>query len=279
MVYETQNYRSYLKATLAEKIQTNPQFSLRAFALHLGLSHAALSQVFKGTKNLSFERAMDIANRLKLSEQEKEYFCTLVQYESAKSVQMKSELLDRLNRIRPQQQVHHLSLDKFKIIADWYHLPILNMTYILNFDFSPRAIALRLGITANEAEVAIERLERLGLLTKDETGRYTKTEERLMASSSDMSSALRRYHRQMLEKAIDALETQTTAEKINGSETFAFSADKIARAKEITEDFYNKILALADETDSSGPTDVYHLQVNCFNLTKTEMTSPIKDMQ
>lgn len=279
MVYETQNYRSFLKATLAEKIQSNPQFSLRAFALHLGLSHAALSQVFKGTKNLSYDRALDIATRLKLSDAEKEYFCTLVQYESAKSSQLKSELLDKLNRIRPLHQVHHLSLDKFKLIADWYHLPILNMTYIKDFNFNAKTVALRLGITTNEAEVAIERLERLGMLSKDETGRLVKTEERFLASSDDMSAALRKFHRQFLEKAIDALENQTTAEKINGSETFAFNQQKIARAKEITEDFYNKILALAGEDDDGGPTDVYHLQVNCFNLTKTEKTKPLKDMQ
>ncbi len=272
MVYETQNYRSFLKATLAEKIQANPQFSLRAFAQHLGLSHAALSQVFKGTKNLSFERAVDIANKLKLGEQEKEYFCTLVQYESAKGPQAKSELLDKLNRIRPQQQVHHLSLDVFKVISEWYHLPILNMTYIQGFDFTPKNVAARLGISAAEADVAIERLERLGMLAKDENGKYRKTEERFLAGSEEINQALRRYHRQFLEKAIDALETQTPAEKINGSETFAFSPAKVSRAKEITEDYYNRMLALAGEEDGGGPTDVYHLQVNCFNLTKTTKT-------
>lgn len=277
MVYETQNYRSFLKATLAEKIQTNPQFSLRAFALHLGLSHAALSQVFKGSKNLSYERAVDIATKLKLSETEKEYFCALVQYENAKSPLAKSELLDRLNRLRPQHQVHHLDLDKFKLIADWYHLPILNMTYLKDFSFTPRSIAARLGITVHEAEAAIERLERVGMLAKDDSGRYVKTEERFLASSEEISAALRRYHRQFLEKAIDALETQTAAEKINGSETFAFNRTKIARAKEITEEYYNKMLALAEEEDGSGPTDVYHLQVNCFNLTKTQKGVALKD--
>lgn len=271
MVYETQNYRSFLKATLAEKAQKNPQFSLRAFSQFLGLTHGALGQVLRGNKNLSFERAVDIANKLKLSKREKDYFCTLVQFETAKNPETKIELLEKLNRLRPNSTINHVSVDTFKAMSEWYHLPILSMTGLSGFVFNAKNIATRLGITPIEASIALDRLQRLGLL-KEENGVWTQTGGRILASSEGPNKGLRQFHKQLLEKAIVALEAQGPEEKINGSETFTFSPNKVARAKEITEEYYERMLALAQEEDASGPTDVYHLQVNCFNLTKNTKT-------
>jgi uncharacterized protein (TIGR02147 family) len=271
MVYETQNYRSFLKATLAEKAQKNPQFSLRAFSQFLGLTHGALGQVLRGNKNLSFDRAVDIANKLKLSKREKDYFCTLVQFEAAKNPETKIELLEKLNRLRPNSTINHVSVDTFKAMSEWYHLPILTMTGLAGFVFNTKNIAIRLGITPIDASIAIDRLQRLGLL-KEENGVWSQTGGRILASSDGPNKGLRQFHKQLLEKAITALEEQGPEEKINGSETFAFSQNKVARAKEITEEYYERMLALANEEDKTGPTDVYHLQVNCFNLTKNTKT-------
>jgi len=157
MVYETQNYRSFLKATLAEKAQKNPQFSLRAFSQFLGLTHGALGQVLRGNKNLSFDRAVDIANKLKLSKREKDYFCTLVQFEAAKNPETKIELLEKLNRLRPNSTINHVSVDTFKAMSEWYHLPILTMTGLAGFVFNTKNIAIRLGITPIDASIAIDR--------------------------------------------------------------------------------------------------------------------------
>lgn len=271
MIFEHINYRSFLKASLAEKIVKNPMYSLRSFAKTLGLSHTAVSLVLKGTKNISFERAMDVGTKLNLTEIEQEYFCLLVQIETVKDPEKKSSIQDRLNRLRPSKKSYDLSIDAFKAISDWYHFPILSMTRLKDFNFTHATIAHRLGITEMEVNVAIERLERLELIEIVD-GKYQETKNYLMAQSSVPSTAIRTFHKQLLEKAMHAIDEHGPEEKVNGSETFAFNPTDLTEARTLTENYFDKMVELSEKSQKqNGATDIFHLQVNFFNLTKPKI--------
>ena len=229
---------------------------------------AAVSQVFSGKKNLSIETAMQIASKLQLGERESEYFCLLVQLESAKKPLARETVLKKINVLNPKRPVHELSIDYFRSISDWYHLVIRNMTEIEGLDFTPKGLAERLGITPLDADTAIKRLCRLELIEKDpeKPGRYRKTQDYVMAQSASPNEALRNFHRQMLEKAADSLTSQTPQEKVIGSETFSVGENCIEEARKITEDYFQKMLSLASKPGRK--THVYHLGVQFFNVTK-----------
>lgn len=101
MIFEHENYRTYLKALLAERVARNSSYSLRSFAKTIGLAHSTLSLVIKGTKSLSLERCMDVAMRLNLSKVEQEYFSLLVQMEKLKDQEEIAFIRERLDRLRP----------------------------------------------------------------------------------------------------------------------------------------------------------------------------------
>jgi uncharacterized protein (TIGR02147 family) len=268
MIFEHNNYRSFLKAVLADKIAANPQFSLRSFGLALGISHAALSQVFNGKKNISYERALDIAQKLKLEETEQEYLCLLVQIETVRDMEKKIALHEKLNKLRPASRPTDLNMDIFRVISEWYHFPILSMTRLKNFKFTPKNIAKRLGISELEAAVAIERLVRVEFLEQKADGTWAECKSYLMIDSETPSSALRKFHRQMLEKSMKSIDDQKAVDKVNGSETFAFNPKSIKAARDITEKYFNEMVDLSEKTQKKdGATDVFHLQVNFFNLT------------
>ena len=67
-----------------------------------------------------------------------------------------------------------MDIEIFKIIGDWYHCAILELTYLSDFKAEPNWIAKKLGIGYLEAKLALERLISLGLLVK-ENGNYTVT--------------------------------------------------------------------------------------------------------
>ena len=100
MIFEHDNYRLYLKSVLADRVARNSSYSLRSFAKTIGLAHSTLSLVFKGTKHLSFERAMDIATKLNLPEKEHEYFSLMVQSDRMKDPEKKAVIVERLNRLK-----------------------------------------------------------------------------------------------------------------------------------------------------------------------------------
>jgi uncharacterized protein (TIGR02147 family) len=187
---------------------------------------------------------------------------------SARDQELRDSILRRMRALNPAREIRDLSVDLFKLIADWYHFAIRELTQLDGQELDPPAIARALGISPLEAEVALERLVRLELIEPDPArpGRYRKTLDHVLASSQLPNEALRTFNRQMLAKATDALETQSPQEKLCGSETFAISSHQLPEARAIMEEFFGRMVRL---TGTPLPRDrVYHLNVQFFNLTR-----------
>lgn len=270
MIFEHTSYRSYLKAILAERITTNRSYSLRALARDTKVHPSQMSAIFNGQKGLSLQSGLRVAERLGLGAQETEYFCLLIQYESATSDEVKDVLLTRLRAMNRGTEIRELSVDLFKMISDWYHLPILEMLELKNFDYSSKNIASRLGISPLEAETAIERLERLELIEKDERGRYKKAQNDLLVKTKQANQAAQRFHRQMLIKAAESFENQEPKDRYIGAQTFAVDPAQLTQAREIADRVRVELNTLFDQ--GTKRTEVYQLGVQLFRLTKKGAT-------
>jgi uncharacterized protein (TIGR02147 family) len=268
MVNTNSSYRIFLKEVLADRVRKNPSYSLRALAKQVGLASSTLCEIMKGKGNLSFDSAQRVASRLGLEGQEAEYFCLLVQLESAKSPETKDAVLNQLRRLQPEQKIHDLSLDHFKVISDWYYSAILELTYLDRFELTPANISKKLRITQAEAEVAIERLLRLELLELTSQGKLKKTVDYVQAQSAVPSEAIRKHYRQTLEKAMQAIDTQTPQEKVSGAETLPIDPERLLEAKAIVDRFFSEMIALSKSCKKKSA--VYNLNVHFFNLTPKE---------
>lgn len=268
MIFEHESYRTYLKGVLVERIARNRAYSLRAMARQLSLAPSSLSEVLKGKINLSPETAWTTATRLGLDEKGREYFCLMVQLESAKSVELRAEIEGKLRQLNPQVSRYDVEVDIFKMISDWYHVPILMMTDLAE-GFEPGSYAAwaarKLGISQPEAEAAIDRLVRLELLKRDDAGHLRRTKENLVARSGVPNEGLRRFHRQMLHKATESLETQTPQEKFVGSQTFAIDVTELRKFERRLDQVLTEMSQLARK--GKKKTHVYHLGIQLFNLT------------
>lgn len=261
-ILEHQNYRAFIREVMSEKAQRNPRFSLRAMAKTMGVAPSFLSTVLKGEKNLSFEMANQFAVRMNLNESERDYFCLLVQKESAKDPLIKEALAEKVRRANPRH--NDLSVEHFKVISNPLHFALLSATTLTDFDSTPRNFALVLGVPQADVELALQRLETLEMVELTERG-YRKTKSNPRVVSQAPNQALRRFHRQTLTKAIDSLETQSPQEKVIGSETFAIDADQIEDFRKLADEFFDRALALAKK--SKTKTHVYHMGLQFFNLT------------
>lgn len=265
MSFGAENYRHYLKTVLSERVKKNPSYSLRAFATALGLSSGGLSRILKGEKNLSLERASQIASKLNLSSAEAEYFVLLVQANNAKTPELRETFLERLNSVRPGGKIFDLSVDHFKVISDWYHLAILEALDVVGLEFEPKAIAKFLGITPIEAELAIERLVRLELIEfKAGKAKPVRTVNRLLVESNVPKDAMRKYYRQTLQKALESVDAQTPDEKVIGTEVFAFDSNQLEEARKISHRYLDEMLALSKK--SKNKRALYQVCAQFFRL-------------
>jgi len=267
-VFSFDNPREFLQATLHEKQKLNPRFSIRAWTRQLGLDHPSiLARLIKGERTLKSPMAQKIADTLKLGGDARRYFELLVLFENAKTPLEKEVYQDMLGRLRPEGSFTSLTLDYFHVISDWYHLAILEMTQLRDFCPDPAWISARLGGGVPPALVrtAIERLLRLELLSKNSDGRLCRVPDgnlRIAAGAPD--EAVRKYHRQMIEKALAAVEPVAVAARELRATTLGISKKNYKKACEIMSRFHAEISALAEK---NGADEIYQLNTQFFPLT------------
>lgn len=263
-----QDFREILKAQLSDRCQRNGHYSLRAFARDLGLSPQRLSHILSGRHGLSVEAAGQIAEKLGLSEKEKEFFCILVQEKHARSKLVRHSAKNKLKEIKTTYQ--DLSLDHFKIIADWYHFAIMELTLVENFKSQPKWIAKTLNVTEMEVKLAIERLIKLEMLEKDKKGNLKLTGQFFTDPRGIPSEAVRHFHRQLLVKANLSLDVQSLTQRDFSSTILAIDDSDLPQAKEDLKKFRN-------EFDSKYSKATKKNKVYCLGMQFHDLTAGINE--
>lgn len=261
----TDNYRSYLTQELERRCRRNPIYSQRAFAKDLGLSSAGLSHVMNGRYGLSKASATKIARKLSLDPIQKEYFCTLVEAAHSRNKKQREAAAKKLLDFKASYK--YLSLDSFKIIADWYHLAILELANTKSFDPAPGIIAKRLKISLSDVTTALERLERLGMIIwkdgKIQTTGYFHTNPEGVPSE-----AVRKFHSQMLSNAQESLQSTPVQEREFASLTLSFDPHDLPEAKKMIQEFQDQFENKFSH--AKNKTEVYGLNVQFFGLSQKQ---------
>lgn len=225
---EQTTFRETLKAALEARCAQNPRYSLRAFARDLGISPSRLSDVLNGRYGLSRAAAAQIAKFLGMNARETDAFCDQVDSVHARDRRQRAAARERVAGASAEYQA--LTLDGFQVIADWYHYAILELTQTKNFKNDPTWIAKRLGLSVHVVQAAIERLQRLDLLEEKE-GKLFPTGDFTASPDGIPSEAIRKFHRQVMEKAIQAVDFQTVEERDMSSIVLAFDTRRMEEAK------------------------------------------------
>jgi transcriptional regulator with XRE-family HTH domain len=225
--------------------------SLRAFSQKVGFSNSYLSEVLSGKKSLSVEGAFKIAIKLVLTEAETQYLCLLVQLENEKDPVFREELTKRLETINPNRKPFDLSVDLYQS-----HFGLASLR-----DF---------GISKVDAELAIERLKRLELLEQDRHGRYKKAHNYIVTQSQIPNEALKSHHKQILEKAIECLDTQKPKDRLSATDIVAIDSKYLPEIDRLSREFSAAVMKLAEK--STVKDRVNALSVHCFSLTECERT-------
>jgi uncharacterized protein (TIGR02147 family) len=261
-----QDYRHYLKGELETRIQRNATYSLRAFARDLKMMPQVLSLVLNGKKGLSTDAALHIAERLKLGVEDTAYFIDLVHLNQAKTDAARKLAQYRLSQYPTEAAFNPLQEEVFKIISDWYHYAILELTFTGQLSNDAKSISKRLGITEHEAKQAIARLLKVGLL-ENQDGVLIKSERHITSTHDLPSAGLRKYHSQILDRAKEALESQDVGERDITGVTMAIDPSRLPEAKAMIKEFRRQLMTLLETGERA---EVYQFSAQLFRLSKVQ---------
>lgn len=265
-------YQERLREELVKRVQKNPHYSLRSFAKVLGIGPSALSLILSGKRFISTKIINRIFQVLELTETEQKLFLesVLKEKQARGLTRISPAIRKKLTqaKVAPEQQGIGIGLDEFRIIADWYHYAILELTSCPDFSTDTKWIAKALSINEIEAKLAIDRLIKLELL-EEKKGSYKKTNLKSDTKDKTKTSVFhRKRQKQILEKSIHSLEHDPIEERNHSSLTFCINPDRMEEAKAKIKKFMWEMSEFLMEEKQER---VYELNVALFPLqTKTQ---------
>ena len=258
-------YLSTLKNELNYRTEINPSYSLRAFARDLGVSASTISEIFSGKHKLSLRNANRIVGQLNLSELEKENFIDQVALEHSVNKQQQKILITRIKR-RSKQSHGKLPLDLFKVISDWQHFAILELTNIKGFRSCEKWVADQLGLNEEVITESVERLEKIGAIRRKK-GEWTVQPEfqNNFVGYDVPSEAIKKFHKQIIHRIFEKVYTPIETREFS-STLLPLTVEEYKLIKKNIKKFKNKLFSQI--SDDSNKDDLYMLGIQLVPVTK-----------
>ncbi|MGE3756702.1 MAG: DUF4423 domain-containing protein [Pseudobdellovibrionaceae bacterium] len=263
-------YQDVLLLEFNKRVAKNSSYSLRAFAQKLKLPASGLSEILNGKRGLSRIKAETIASSLDMTSLERDYFVALVESAHSRSEKIRDLAAIKVHQYREIYE-NPLNEDQFKLIADWWHIAILEHSRTDGFKASPIWIARKLGISVTTTREAVKRLLRLKILKK--SGNTLKpTGDWLLTSTRDIPSTfIRKFHKDLIQKAYDSVESQDVMTRFLNSLVFAVDTSNeknIEEMKNLIREFVRKLNKFA--ASSKTRNQLYCFTTQLFRLEEAD---------
>jgi uncharacterized protein (TIGR02147 family) len=236
--------------------------SLSVHAKRLGYaSPRLLEMVCQGTRLASDDFLFRAKNYLKLTDQEFLFLGLLVRRDRKPNPLLDEEIAN-FSRLALDQEL--LDEKVFKMVSDWQHL------VLKQFFRSPRKIsaakiaqALRGKLSVPQVQKTLQTLTQLGVIQLDpESGEIRPTQNKGFFSQADVpSTAVRSHHRQMMARAVEAMEELPVLEREITAMTLSFNPANYSKVKNEIREFKNRIDARYGEERADA---VYQLNIQFF---------------
>ncbi len=228
--------------------QSNPSYSMRAFAKKCSVHPAVISEIFSGKRKVSTSYAKKILENLMIDPIKQEQLITCFDDKSS------SEDI----------KFKQLRADQYFVVADPIYYSLLSLFDTRKPPEQPDEIAKRLGVSTWRVEQAIERLIRLGFIKKHKSS-YKNVSEPLTTTEDIANSSLKKRHENNLRAALESLYSDPVDERDFSFITMAIDPDKIPKAKKMIRKFKRE---LAKELESGNQAEVYELSIQLFPRSK-----------
>ncbi|MFP4416765.1 MAG: TIGR02147 family protein [Chitinispirillaceae bacterium] len=267
-VFEYTDFRKYLSDFYWLKKQRQPTFSYRIIANKVGFkSTGHFTKIIQGKANISLALGLRFADFLSLTKRQSEYFQLMVLYNQAKNHEDKKKFFERMMMFK-EARVRTVDLDHYEFYDKWYYTVIREIIglYPYKNNYKRLASLVEPPISADEARKAIELLEKLDMIRKDENGRYIQTEPLIKNDYTVPSVAVNNFILSMLDKAREALDRYPRDQRMLSSTTITISDATFRKIQEEIREFRNRIMTLAARDKDSCRSYNFNFQV--FPVTK-----------
>ncbi|HKP98006.1 MAG TPA: TIGR02147 family protein [Fibrobacteria bacterium] len=258
------DFRSFLKEWFRYRKEVQPGYSMRTFASNpaLGISSTSyMTNLLKGTRNLTQRQRLQFGKALKLEGPAAEYFDFLVQFNQAKTLDEKNYFFAHLSKHRGSQA--KVLLEKqYAFFAKWHHSVIYNYLGLEKAEGVPARIAKHLAeeLSAQEVQESLDLLLAMGLIRKTANG-FGVTDRHLMSRKVFTGQVAKDYHREFLRLASGALDKYGPDKRQFNVLAFSVSDKGFAAVKQRIDAFLQEVREIVDRDDGINQVNVLNVQL------------------
>jgi uncharacterized protein (TIGR02147 family) len=174
------------------------------------------------------------------------------------------ELQKELNKLQQKIGYSQTSVEEFEMMSEWYILVLRSLigTKIFNEDPSEISVILRRKVSPAKIKSGIEVLLKLGLIKKNlQTGLLEQNQQNIESSHNIPSAAIKNHHREMINRALEAVDEQDVNERTLNGLTLNF---EIERYREAQEKILTFIKSFNEEFGQNNSESIYQLNLQFF---------------
>ena len=236
-LFDAPDYRAFLIAHLGP---TGTRSGARGrLATAIGCHGSFLSLVLGGSQELNLEQAQRAAEFLELSEEEAEFFLTLVERARAGTPALRSRFDVRLRDLLERRRLIQNRVAKNRGISDgdrarfyssWIYGAVHVLVSIPRFQTGASPIAAALGLPRATVDKALRFVEQIGLIERSSSG-YRMREAHIHLERKDPT--IRQHHANWRLRGLAKLDEERP-EDLRYSLVFTASAEDVAWLRERT---------------------------------------------
>ncbi len=268
-IYDYTDYRKFLYDYYMEQKSRHRYFTVRYIAKKVGFRSASFfSQLVNDKSNISLELARKFSSFMGLTKNQSDYFEALICYNQARLHSEKRMFFEKLTTFK-NSRIKCIDAKYFEFYDKWYYSAIRELLYFYEFkdDYKKLARLLIPSITVLEAQRAIARLEKWGLIKKDCRGYFSRSDKENITTGSDAQSFhINNYQQAILKLAADALDMIPRNHRQFSTLTMSLSPQGFQMFKDELQQFRRRLLDIAQKDSSENR--VYQLNFQLFPLTK-----------
>jgi uncharacterized protein (TIGR02147 family) len=228
------DYRKFLQDLYAEKKAKGKYFSYRYLAQKTGLKSAGFfTWVLQGKRNLSPRLVLKFAEAFKLTKQESAFFELLVSFNQARSHEEKKHWFDKIVCLK-RSPAKIVDGDQYEFYEKWWYSAVREVIGIHPFkdDYARLARAVAPAISMPDARKAVELLDRLGLIVREDGGFWARKDPALSTGQNWRSLAVTNFQLQAFELGKQALDRFPKGERDMSTMTLSCSQSTFDSIKE-----------------------------------------------
>ena len=262
-IFDFDNYRDFLiKVGLPHGLYSHSSNNLQSWSKRLGYkSSSSLTMVLKGQRAPSSDMLGALAIDLKMNAKEKTYFELLIQLEKlTKKNQDPKTTLEKIEKLSSDKQSIPFGLKDFSAISEWYFLAIKQLISTPSFIENEGWIFRKLRRKVSPAQIrsALLIMLEMGTIGRDEQGKLIVLKAGLITTNDVPSSAIKRHHFGMINRALEAIEEQDVSERQVTSVTMKFKEEHLEAAKQSIFEF---VKDFNDQFSSKEADDLYQMNM------------------